>query len=53
MDILHWGKVGHYKEYSRFFSKAMLKREELICTVIETVNSKGKVARYEWISTGA
>jgi hypothetical protein len=53
MDILHWGKVSHYKEYSRFFSKAMLKREELICTVIETVNSKGKVARYEWISTGA
>jgi hypothetical protein len=53
MDILHWGKVRHYKEYSRFFSNAMLKREELICTVIETVNRKGKVVRYEWISASA
>ncbi len=52
-DILHWGKVPYYKEYSRFFSRAMLKREELICTVNETVNARGKVARYEWISASA
>lgn len=51
-DILFWGKSVDYRRFSDFFHLALRRRESLMCTVSETVNAKGKVARYEWISSG-
>lgn len=52
-DILFWGKSVDYKRFSDFFYTALRRRESLMCMVSETVNARGKVARYEWISSGA
>ena len=51
-DLLYWGRRTNYKENSRFFFKALSRREALSCLVSETVGSSGKVARYEWLSAG-
>ena len=52
-ELLFWGKSVDYKGFSDYFHKALRRREPVMCVVSETVNARGKVARYEWISTVA
>jgi hypothetical protein len=48
-DLLYWGRGTNYRQYYRFYSKALYKRNALSCSVRETLNPKGKTMRFELV----
>lgn len=51
-DLLYWGRSEGYRQNARFFYQCLSRKfkVELTCYARQTLNSKGKIVRLEWVA---